>query len=304
MTLPNFAIIGVAKGGTTSLYRYLDQHPEIYMCPVKGTNFFGYQDALDWRWPDEGDPPRLRHFPATTFAEYEALFAGARDEIAIGEASPQYLHCPTAARRIREHLPDIKLIASFRNPADRAWSGFMMRTRRGEAVRSAYVELTPASSHVKEGFYYRRVKRYFDSFSRDQIKILLFEEFKQDPAKIVVDLFDFVGVDTGFVPDTSTRHNPASVPKNRLLNRLYFHPTVIRTAKSILPQRMQGMAKGIRQRNMRTPPEFPADLRADLLRLYREDILKLEELVGLDLSAWLEPVEPGVERQMHYAQVG
>ncbi len=301
MTLPNFAIIGVAKGGTTSLYHYLDQHPEIYMCPVKGTNFFGYEDALDWKWPDEGDPPRLRHFQATTLSEYEALFAGARDEIAIGEASPQYFHCPTAARRIRECLPEIKLIASLRNPADRAWSGFLMRIRRGEAVKSAYVELTPASSHVKEGFYYRRMKRYFDNFAREQIKIFLFEEFKRDPAGIVVDLFDFVGVDTSFVPDTSTRHNPAGVPKNRLLNRLYFHPTVIRTAQSVLPGSMQEMAKGIRQRNIRTPPGFPSDLRADLLEIYREDILRLEELIGLDLSIWLEPVEQSMERQRQHA---
>jgi hypothetical protein len=298
MTLPNFAIIGVAKGGTTSLYRYLEQHPEVYMCPVKGTNFFGYQDALDWRWPEEGDPPKLRHFQATTLADYEALFAGATDEIAIGEASPQYLHCPTAARRIREAIPDIKLIASLRNPADRAWSGFLMRTRRGEAVESAYLELTRDSSHVKEGFYYHRMKRYFDNFAREQIKVFLFEDFKRDTSQIVVELLDFLGVDNGFVPDTSTRHNTAGVPKNRLLNRIYFNPKVVRTASSILPDSMKEVAKGIRQRNLETPPQFPADLRAQLLRGYREDILRLQDLIDIDLSGWLEPIEGRRERQL------
>ncbi len=287
MTLPNFMIIGVAKAGTTSLYRYLDQHPQVFMCPVKGTNFFGYEDARAWKWTDQGDPPLLRHFQATTFEEYEALFAGASDEIAIGEASPQYFRCPTAARRIHECIPDVKLVASLRNPADRAFSGFLMRTRRGEAVKSPYEELTPQASHVREGFYYNRLKRYFDTFARHQIKVYIFEEFKEDPARIVVDLLDFLRVDTSFVPDTSARHNPSGVPKSRLLSRLFFNPTLIRIAKSVLPEGMQRTAKRVQRQNLRTPPKFPADVRAELLDLYREDIHKLEVLLDRDLSIWL-----------------
>jgi hypothetical protein len=229
----------------------------------------------------------LRHFQVTTFETYEALFAGASTEIAIGEASPQYLRCPTAAQRIHQCIPDVKLVASLRNPADRAFSGFLMRTRRGEAVKSLYEELTPEASHVKEGFYYKRLKRYFDIFARPQIKIYIFEEFKKDPAKVIVDLFDFLGVDTTFVPDTSTRHNPAAIPKSRLLNRLFYDPTLIRTAKAILPEKVQMMVKQVRQQNLKPPPKFPPDLRLKLLDHYREDILKLEELLDRDLSIWL-----------------
>jgi hypothetical protein len=291
MTLPNFMIIGVAKAGTTSLFRYLDQHPQVFMCPIKGSNYFGYEDALAWRWTDEGEPPLLRHFQVKTHEAYEALFAGASDEIAIGEASPQYFRCPTAARRIHECIPDVKLVASLRNPADRAFSGFMMRTRRGEPVKSLYEELTPEASHVKEGFYYKRLKRYFDSFPKHQIKIYIFEEFKQDPTQVVVDIFDFLGVDTTVEPDTSTRYNPAGVPKHRLLNRLFFDPTLVRTAKSLLPENLQGMVKNVRKMNLATPPKFPADLRAKLLEHYRDDILKLEGLLDRDLSIWLEGID-------------
>ena len=84
MTLPNFMMIGVAKAGTTSFFRYLDQHPQIYMAPIKATNFFGYEDARDWKWAAEGDPPLLQNFPVRTFEAYEASFAGATDERAIG----------------------------------------------------------------------------------------------------------------------------------------------------------------------------------------------------------------------------
>ena len=76
MTLPTFIVIGVAKAGTTSLYRYFDQHPDVFMYPEKGTNYFGYEDARDWKWADEGEPPLLRHFRVESFDEYEAAFAG------------------------------------------------------------------------------------------------------------------------------------------------------------------------------------------------------------------------------------
>lgn len=289
MTIPTFMIIGVAKAGTTSLYRYLDQHPQVFMCPVKGTNYFGYEDACDWKWTDEGEPPALHNFQVTTFEAYEAMFAGVSDEVAVGEASPQYIRCPTAAKRIYHCMPHMKLVVSLRNPADRAFSGFLMRTRRGEIVADIYEELTPQSSHVREGFYYRRLKRFFDLFPGDQIKIIIFEEFKTDPAATVVDLFEFIGVDTAYRPDTSTRHNPAAVPRNRLLNRLFYSRTLIRTANTVLPEGMRQMAKRIRQQNLMQPPEFPVDLRASLLDHYRDDILKLETLIGRDLSVWFEP---------------
>lgn len=287
MTLPNFLIIGVAKAGTTSLFRYLDQHPQVFMCPIKGTNYFGYEDAINWKWSDQADPPLLQHFKARTLKEYEAYFSEASDEIAIGEATGQYFRCPTAARRIHNTIPDVKLIASLRNPADRAFSGFMMRKRRGEPVKSLYDELTPKAGHVREGFYFNHVKRYFDIFSENQIRIYIFEKFKKDPSKTVIDIFDFLGVDSSFVPNTSTRYNPGGVPRNRHLNRIFYDPTMIRTAKSILPESALGVVKRIRQRNLKTPPTFPADLRADLLDYYREDIHKLEDLLDQDLSIWL-----------------
>ena len=120
-----------------------------------------------------------------------------------------------------------------------------------------------------------------------EIKVIIFEEFRKDPAKTLVDLFDFIGVDTNFVPDTSTKHNPAGIPKIRLLNRLFFHPALIRTAKAVFPESIQEKLKQVQQQNLKTPPKFPSDLRAQLLDVYREDIHQLEGLLDRDLSIWL-----------------
>jgi hypothetical protein len=88
------------------------------------------------------------------------------------------------------------------------------------------------------------------------------------------------------MPDTSTKHNPAAVPKSRLLNRLFYHPKLIRTAKALLPESGQNVVKQVREQNLKKPPKFPADLRADLLDYYRPDIQQLEGLLDRDLSIW------------------
>ena len=111
MTLPNFLIIGAPKAGTTSLYSYFREHPAIFMPELKEPRFFGY----------EGQGDRIR-FPVRTLEEYTALFDGVTTETAIGEATPHYLVYPVAAQRIRDLIPGVRLIASLRDPVDRAYS--------------------------------------------------------------------------------------------------------------------------------------------------------------------------------------
>ncbi|MGQ9662575.1 MAG: sulfotransferase domain-containing protein [Kiritimatiellia bacterium] len=106
MTLPNFLIVGAPKAGTTSLFDYLGQHPEVYTPPVKEPCFFS------------SGLPAFTH----DLAEYEALFAGQTTQTAIGEASTTYLYDPDAARRIHDLLPEARIIIMLRNPAERAYS--------------------------------------------------------------------------------------------------------------------------------------------------------------------------------------
>jgi hypothetical protein len=132
------------------------------------------------------------------------------------------------------------------------------------------------------------MKRYFDAFPRSQIKVYLFDEFRKNPGGVMEDLFAFLGVDPTFVPDTTPKYNPASIPKSRVLNRLFYHPAVIRTAKSALPAGVQEFAKRVRQLNLKSPPQLSADLRSQLLNLYRDDIRRLEALLDQDLSIWFD----------------
>ena len=127
MTLPTFIIIGAAKAGTTALYWYFAEHPDVFMSPVKETFYFAYgRDASGHLL--YGDPD-VHRFPVTTLAEYEALFSdasGARDRRSIAD-----LPRVSAVRRpYTKPIPDVRLVCILRHPVDRAFSDYLMYIRR------------------------------------------------------------------------------------------------------------------------------------------------------------------------------
>ena len=119
MRLPNFLVIGAARSGTTTLHYTLGQHPEIFVSPMKETNFFLLDDSGELPgWVNEA----TRRTMPRTLQQYAALFEDATERhIAIGESSPSYLHGPVALR-IKTSLPDFKLIAILRQPVEQALS--------------------------------------------------------------------------------------------------------------------------------------------------------------------------------------
>ena len=301
MTIPNFLIIGAAKSGTTSLYRYAEQHPQIYMSPVKEPKFFALEgEDLDFRGP--GDQERMKASSwITTFGEYNEQFLGVTDEIAVGEASTLYLYNPNAAARIRHYIPHVKLTAILRDPAERAYSNFLHMTRDGcepladfaEALREEERRVRnnwmPSWHYKQRGFYYAQLRRYFDQFPSSQIKVYLFEDLTADPRRVLQDLFEFLGVDGDFSPDLSERHNRSGVPRHQALQRFLISPSPIKTAlKAVVPSGLsKRTARWTRNRNLVKAPMSP-EVRMQLIGMYRDDILKLQDVVQRDLSRWLE----------------
>jgi len=275
MTLPNFLVIGVAKGGTTSLHHYLRAHPDIYLYPDKETNFF---------WTEAREHGRRT---VQTLAEYEALFADAKGRRAIGEISPQYMNSVTAAERIQRDLPDVKLVVSLRNPVERAWSDYLGRVRILREHGSFEDAILPGRPCLEWGFYAPRLKRYYDRFPRERIHVILHDEFTADPHGTLRALFEFLGVDPGVPVDVTTRHNAAAVPRSRMLNRVLW-PAVV-TAQKLVPRRFHGtgVLAAILATTYRRAPVFPERLRAALRERYRDDIIETAQLIRRDLSRWL-----------------
>ncbi len=296
MTLPNFLIIGAAKSGTTALYHYLNAHPQIYMSPVKEPKFF----ALEGEKINFGGPRDYVKDYITDLEIYENLFNNVQNEIAIGEASPWYLHSPKAAKRIKYYIPNCKLIAILRNPIDRAYSQFLSLVQRNFEPLSDFSQALKLEQYRKEqnwsprwfykdrGFYYEQLNRYFDNFEREQIKIYLYEDLKNNSQKVVQDIFQFLEVNDTFRPNLDRKHNVTSIPKNKILDNLLNNVTIKSMLRPLLtPNLRQSITLRLRSLNFQEKPPLKPELRQELINEYREDILKLQDLIQRDLSKWL-----------------
>jgi hypothetical protein len=280
MTLPNFLIIGAAKAGTTTLHARLRPHPEIFMPARKELRFFAYGGS--------GDD---YSYPVKTLAEYESYFAEAGDAKAIGEATPRYLRTPKAAERIRALIPDCRLVVSLRNPVDQSFSSYLMGLRNGSvAPGTSYRAAIAAHPNFLRG-YAGDLATYFGLFDRDRFHIIRFEDLVRDEGAVARGLYGFLGVATDFAPAVARVSNPGGLPKNRLLHRVLADKRMMDFGKRYLPERLLDAAKKVRDDNLEKQ-RMTAEERAAALAALRDDILRTGELVGQDLSAWLDPPAP------------
>ena len=274
MTLPNFLVIGAPKAGTTSLHVHLRAHPEVFMPEIKEPRFFGYEGRGG-----------LVKFPIRTLEEYEALFVDVAGETAIGEATPHYLVYPNAAERIRALIPHAKLIASLRDPVERSYSVYQMNRRNKELNADVpFLEAIETDHNLRET-YYPMLARYFQRFPPEQLAVILLEDLEQSPATTMRRLYAFLGVDPGFRPDLSKIANPGGEPRSKLLHRL-FSDTRLRGLSRGFPEPLVERLRAARSRNLAKQPLSPAD-RRKAIGFFREDILRTQDLIGRDLSAWL-----------------
>lgn len=297
---PNFLIIGAQKCGTTALYDVLRQHPEIYMSPVKEPFYFVLDGAPpSFQTPSEEYRAMLRY----SNESYAALFAGATNQRAIGEASALYLSSyqpERTAARIQAFNPQMRLIALIRQPAERAWSAFQYYYARGieplkrfepalaaEATRQNNNDL-PDLRHFANGCYFANLKPYFERFPREQIRVYLYEEWNQQPQAVLRDIFAFLGVDETVVI-TPQRQNVTVSYRAQWLHNFLNNPNPIRRRlEQILRGRLRARVYGkLRAYNRRRQPPLAAGLRRTLTERYRSDIEQLQTLIRRDLSHWI-----------------
>lgn len=276
MTLPNFLIIGAARSGTSSLYHWLGQHPQIYMSPFKEPRYFAREGIR----PDNTAATRTRE-------EYEAQFAGVRGEKAIGEASPQYLPSLTAPGRIAGDIPDAKLIVSLRNPIDRAYSHWLHRVRRAGESRPAARAIQPGDMTFDESLYAASLRRYLALFPRENLRILVFDDLVSAPGDTVRGLLEFLDVDASVPVRTDMAFNDSRSPRSLLLTTLLHQ--LVRFGSPLLPRRFRGRGLiALAQKPLFTERE-PIDpaLRQRLASAFRDDVRETSEIVGRDLTGWL-----------------
>jgi hypothetical protein len=276
--MPNFLIIGAMRSGTTALYSFLEEHPGAFVSATK--------DQV------EGSPS------VTTLEAYLQLFSGATDGLAIGEASHSYLYYPGAIERIKACLGNVKLVCILRDPASRAFSHFMFhvghgREETGDFGRALDLEEERVREgmhfghYVRRGLYAAQVRRVFEVFPREAVRVYLYEDLASRPVWLAQDMYRFLGVGSGFQPDTSMRRNPSGVPRSEILHRILVRRNPLkRSLQPVLPKGLYKAAAWMRDWNLVKPDLDPA-IRGRLAERFQNDILETGVLIGRDLSAWL-----------------
>ncbi|NEQ86410.1 MAG: sulfotransferase domain-containing protein, partial [Moorea sp. SIO2I5] len=200
------------------------------------------------------------------------------------------------------YLPDVKLIAILRNPIDRAYSDYLMHVREATDVAGKVQPLSEqlkfrskGSFTLKKGLYSSQLSHFFETFNRDKIKVYLYDDLCKNPVALIQDMYRFIGVDETFIPDISKKAQVAQVPKVKLVNDLLrkqnpFRTMVASGLKFILPPEVRQTVRSALI-NMNSTDKRQAALskqeRQQLLEFYRDDILKLQDLIQRDLSVWL-----------------
>ncbi|MCP4438408.1 MAG: sulfotransferase [Aureispira sp.] len=304
--LPNFLIIGAGKSGTTTLHNVLQQHPEIYMSSIKEPNFFALEGQTKINGYDKDDPHGFFHYPwaVTNMEDYQNLFKDAKDEIAIGESSTMYQYMPLVPQRIKQHAPNMKIIGIFRNPADRLYSRYLHLVREDRAPSEKFKDCLNKSSIwwqkndlIQEGFYYKHMHRYFELFPKNQLKILLYDDFKADPNTFMKDIFTFLDVDSSFEPNLNIHYNISGKIKNKFIDRFIGQKSLLkkwigRTSPILLEQlkrsfKVQNLVSKLRSKNLERPP-IDQSVRQQLLQeVYTQDIKAFQDLIQRDLSHWV-----------------
>jgi hypothetical protein len=287
---PTFLIIGAPKSGTTALYRWLQQHPDVFMPDNKQPHYFA-GIRPDFRGP--GDVAFNRDI-VTDRTRYMDLFAPGAGRTALGEASPFYMHyAKAAAPAIRAAFPDCRLVVLLREPVARAWAGYLHLVRDGrergsfrqaldqEAERLAR-RWEPLWGHKALGLYGEQLSTVLEAFPRDQVGVWLYDEMRADPRRLFAEVCRFIGVDPGFVPEF-TRHNTGGVPRHPALHALLVRLRVPHLAKWLLPERT---AQWVVSRYLDHRPP-PADIARELRTSFVKDRALLQSCIPeKDLSAW------------------
>lgn len=296
--LPNFLIIGAPKAGTTSLFYYLDAHPEVYLCPVKEVGFFwAYGANVQLSGPGK---ERLKNRLVDDLEHYQQLFNAVRGEKAIGEASVRYLNNPRSPELIHQFIPDARLIVSLRQPADRAFSAFVHNRQDGVEPCSDFTEALAQerqgvrdgwtqARYLHNGLYAQSLKRYLARFNRQQLHISLFEDLKDDPNELMRSIFCFLQIDPSITPNTSQRHNASGLIRNPALRMLYARLSKLRA--SVRPLIHPKLRHRITEWMLKDAekPQFPPEVRVELTEFYHSEIEELQDLLQRDLSHWLKP---------------
>lgn len=299
-TKPNFFLAGAPKCGTTSMWHYLNQHPDVFMSSKKEPNYFS---------EDFPNAPRV-----TSDKDYMSLFSGAsHGQSIVGEGSVNYFYSKVAARNINLFNPDAKILIMLRNPlsmipAQHAQFYFVgdENIKDFEVAWDAQHDRedgkrVPSNCRYPELLNYRslgqlslHVERFQEYWPAEQLYFVLMDDFKDDFAETIRGVFRFLNVDEDYqvIPEVI---NSRKEPKSALITKMLASKTPQFITKALTPVRKAldletvGLKGYIRRWNRKKvkPVALSDRVIGEMRSAYQADLERLQSLIGRDLSTWI-----------------
>lgn len=290
----DFFIVGAARSGTTSLYHYLNQHPNIYLPNVKECNYFSSVDSKDPFTYKEPKSDQHYHMKIiNSYDVYKGLYGTANDQQLKGEISPSYLWDKDAANKIHEHNPNAKILITLRDPILRAFSHYMMHFNTGYEKEPDFESAIKSEKEIIWGGgnlyleiskYFKQVKRYYDRFPDDQIKVIIYEDWVKDITSTMNDIYKFLGVEEFSDYEDLQTHNQTTAIKNKTLLNLFRSSGVKSILKPLIPSNLGDKVKSkyftVEGETQNINETTYNNLRAH----FEEDIFNLEALINIDIK--------------------
>jgi hypothetical protein len=277
---PTFVYVGASKAGSTWIYNVLARHPEIFMAPGKGLYYFDghFERGLSW---------------------YLSHFQDAEGRSAVGEVSHSYLYSRTACRRIWELNPQMRIVACIREPVERAFSAYLDGVKNGQFAMSFEDALREAPSLIDRGRYATHLQPYLEQFGRANVHVNVFDDLAADPQRFASELYDFLGVSPLMLSARDRQKMmPAARPRSPGIVRLAKRGSEL--SRKLGFRRLRGRIKTSRWiRNLLYAPyeesERPGmqeSTRQSLRETFRDEVERLDGMLGLDLMHRWEYAEP------------
>ncbi len=282
---PNFFIVGAPRAGTTSLHAYLKEIPGIFMSYIKEPNYFSRQLITE-------NHPLLN--PIRDKQKYLSLFDDVVEEKIIGEASPLYLSDLEAPKLIHEVSPNASILITLRDPIERAISHFTLVISDGGSTNTFHQELQDEFKFglddnykphlfLISGLYAESIKRYQQIFGTKNVKIIIFEEFIQNPKQTVTEVLDFLNINHSLSNFQGKAHNPFIAARGSTSEKILINKNISKIAKLFLPSATR---KFIRRKVLTKKQEKPTiedEDRKILQEYYKEDVEKVKKILKREL---------------------
>ena len=297
----NLFIVGAHKSGTTSLYHYLEKHSKIFMSTPKEVSFF----CKDFHKQSDNFHGKQLYFNCRTQKQYDEIFSKAKPEHIIkGDTSPYYMYSDVALKNIKKYNPYAKIIVMIRNPIDFIYSWYsdnyyinnedaqtLEEAIRLESKRKKDWSLIPKNATMPARLFYRDISAFskhinkcYENFPKEQVKLILFDDLKENPEKVYKEVLEFLEVEYESVEFEI--HNANKVPKNKFIDSIIKNIRVRKIITTLLPfsftSKLGGIISLLNTKEVSREPLEPF-FKNKLKKQYLQEVKKLSKLFNRDL---------------------